>query len=302
MSTFTGNKILQRGLSAMFVKAWNEAAEPTDIMPFVLETKSEGADEEYGWLGQAPMMKEWTDERQYKALREYSYKLTNKDFEATLAIDRNTFDDDRIGSVQPRIADLARKAKAAHPRKLFFDALVAGTTDLCYDGQPFFSASHSEGASGTQSNLQTGAGTTDANLAADLDKMKAIMKRYKDDVGEPYNEGDFKLGIICPPELEAAFKRINANDFIVQGVTNSLKGTISYILASGRLTDTNDWYLGNISDDSIKPIIRQIRKAAEFIPMDKGEDAFKRKKLLYGVDSREVMGYGLWQKMIKVTN
>ncbi len=56
------------------------------------------------------------------------------------------------------------------------------------------------------------------------------------------------------------------------------------------------WYLMDLSRP-IKPIILQMRKAPEFVAMDKPDDenAFMRKKYRYGVDDRKNVGYGLWQ-------
>jgi len=303
MATLVNSIVLERGLRASFVKAWNAAEKPSDILPFVMETTSNASDEKYGWLGQSPMMSEWIDERKLKSLNEFSYTLKNKDYEATLSVDRNEIEDDQLGNVNIRIADLAAKGKAAHPRKLFFAALMAGTTALCYDSQPFFSTSHSEGASGTQSNLLTGTGTTLAQIEADLNSAEAALQGFKDDIGEPINEGDMQLAVICPPALKASFVKLNTAEFISNGNTNVWKGKISIILSSGRLTDSaTDYYVANVAA-GIKPFIHQIRKAVTFNSQkEESESGFMRKKFAYGIDSREAFGYGLWQKMVKVNN
>lgn len=303
MSTLVNSIALERGLRASFVKSWDAAEKPSDILPFVMETTSNAADEKYGWLGQSPMMNEWLDERKLKALNSFSYTLVNKDYEATLSVDRNEIEDDQLGNVNLRISDLAQKGKAAHPRKLFFSLLEAGTTGLCYDGQPFFSASHSEGVSGNQSNLLTGTGTTLAQIEADLNSAEAALIGFKDDVGEPINEGDMSLAVICPPALKAAFIKLNTAEFINSGNTNVWKGRLSLILSSGRLTSSaTDFYVAN-NAPGLKPFIHQIRKAVTFTSLQGDSEAgFMRKKYLYGIDSREAFGYGLWQKMVKVNN
>jgi len=47
----------------------------------------------------------------------------------------------------------------------------------------------------------------------------------------------------------------------------------------------------------IKPIILQIAKKIDFAALDSptDENVFMRKKFLYGVDSIDNAGYGLWQ-------
>jgi len=289
-----------RGLRARFVKAFGNAEDPSEIKPYLMETESDGPDEEYGWLGQSPELSEWVDERKVKSLNDFKYSIANKDYEGTLGVDRNAIMDDRLGATNIRIDDLARKAKI-HPRKVFFQLLVDGTAGLCYDGLPFFSASHTEGQSGTQSNLISGTGTTLAQLKADIENVVAKMKRLKDDVGNIYNDGEIQIGVICPPELESAFKDLNSLEMI-SNTSNAMKGKIKSIVASGRLTDVNDWYFADVTP-GLKPVVQQNRKAPEFNGLEgDSENGFMRKKWLYGIDYRMGMGYGLWQKMFKITN
>lgn len=299
MSIVTSPKTLARGLKAAFVKAFEASEDAKEVMPFIMETKSDGSDEEYGWLGQSPQMTEWVDERKLKSLNSFDYKLKNKSYEATLQVNRDDIEDDRLGNVQLRINDLALKAKT-HPRKLFFEALIAADTALCYDGQPFFSASHSEGDSGTQSNIVTGTGITLAQLSADIATSVATIKGFKDDTGEPFDEGDVQIGVICSLALESLFNDLNDLEMISNS-TNKWRGKIKVLVASGRITG-NDWYLANVKN-GLKPFIRQVRKAVEFTALEgESDNGFMRKIYSYGVDSREVFGYGLWQKMVKVNN
>jgi len=56
------------------------------------------------------------------------------------------------------------------------------------------------------------------------------------------------------------------------------------------------WYLMDLSR-TLKPIIFQERKKPQFVAKDKTTDdnVFDRKQFVYGVDSRDNVGYGLWQ-------
>lgn len=291
---------IKRGLRAAFVKAFANSEDPADVMPFIMETESDGPDEEYGWLGQAPSMNEWIDERKLKSLNDFEYRIPNKDYEATLQVDRNAIMDDRLGNVQIRIDDLARKARI-HPRKLFIEALKEGDTELCYDGQPFFSNSHEEGESGVQSNVQTGTGVTLAQLKADIDTAEARMLSFKDDTGEPWNEGEVRIGIVCHPQLKRKFEELNTLARI-NDTDNGMRGRISQITYSSRLADVNDWYIADISE-GMKPVVKQNRMSPVFDSLEgDSENGFMRKKYLYGINYRVGFGYGLWQKMIKVSN
>jgi phage major head subunit gpT-like protein len=111
----------------------------------------------YAWLGAFPRMREWVGDRQIKNLQLHSYKITNKDWESTIEVDRNDIMDDAIGVYGPIISELGRTA-AVHPDELVYTLLSNGFTDTCYDGQYFFDTDHPVG-SGVVSNHGGGAGT-----------------------------------------------------------------------------------------------------------------------------------------------
>lgn len=291
---------LERGLRGRFMEAFNNGEDPAEIAPFILQTESDGADEKYGWLGQSPNLSEWVDERIVKGLLSFDYTIPNKDYEATIGVDRNSLKDDRMGAVNIRIDDLARKARI-HPRELFINALVNGTTDLAYDGLAFFSASHTEGDSGTQTNLYSGTGTSLAQLKTDIEGATSQMKSLKDDRGQPFDEGAFQIGIVCPVGLEWVFDELNTSTQISSS-TNNMKGKIKKLVVSSRFSDADDWYLANVAP-GIAPIIQQNRQAPMFEALEGNSTAgFMKKKFHYGIDYRVGFGYGLWQRMVKVTN
>lgn len=302
MSTVTSREsvILKKGLRAAFVKAFANNEDPADVMPFIMETNSNSDSEDYGWLGHSPNMSEWVDERKLKSLNEYEYSIPNKDYEATLQVSRNAIKDDQLGNVKVRIDDLARKARN-HPRKLFFELIQEGEVELCYDGQPFFSASHEEGDSGVQSNLYTGTGTSLAQLKDDFDGAETRMGSFKDDTGEPMNEGELRIAVIVPLALKRKFTELNTLGQI-NNSDNGMKGRIEKIVSSSRLSDANDWYFADISE-GLKPVIKQKRQDPVFESLEgESEGGFMRKQYLYGIDYRIGFGFGLWQKMIKVKN
>ena len=111
----------------------------------------------YAWLGAFPKMREWVGERQIKNLALHSYTIANKDWEATIEVDRNEIMDDAVGVYNPVIAELGRTA-AVHPDELVFELLGNGFSTACYDGQYFFDTDHPVGDS-TVSNHGGGAGT-----------------------------------------------------------------------------------------------------------------------------------------------
>ena len=209
-------------------------------------------------------------------------------------------DDDQLGAIKIRISDLAARART-HPRKLFFDQLLLGVTDVGYDGVPFFSASHLE--SGTaQDNLfsgTAGASYTTAQFSADFIAARAVMRAFKDNQGEPRNEGELALKVVAPVGLEGVIDQVLSAD-ILDNTTNTLKGAAKKLVSS-RLPDDKDWYLVETSG-LIKPFVWQKRQAITFESQEKGERAFMRKELLFGVDYRTGFDFGVWYKAVKIDN
>jgi len=109
----------------------------------------------YAWLGNFPMMRQWVGDRVVKNLKANKYSLVNKPYEATIELDRDDILYDKIGLYAPLISEFSRNV-ATHADFLVFSALMAGVSEICYDGEFFFDTDHPVGT-GTTSNEGGGA-------------------------------------------------------------------------------------------------------------------------------------------------
>lgn len=109
-------KLLAAGLKTVFMNAFT-AYKPVypQLTTRIVSTK---ASEEYGRLGIAPELSEWIDERQAKGLKENGFTLKNKDYEATIAVDRNSFKDDQYGQINIRVAGMGTVAARGYDKIL----------------------------------------------------------------------------------------------------------------------------------------------------------------------------------------
>ncbi|GLQ20499.1 Mu-like prophage major head subunit gpT family protein [Algimonas porphyrae] len=124
------------------------------------EVPSTTSGNNYGWLADVPDVREWIGERQIRELDEHAYRINNRLFESTVAVKRTSIEDGDLGSYTVRTRQIADKA-AKHPDKLVFEAVKAGFTSRCFDGQNFFDTDHPVGPDGKEesvSNFQNGAG------------------------------------------------------------------------------------------------------------------------------------------------
>lgn len=154
---------LYRGFSAIFKEAFDAA--PSLSPRIATEVPSTSRQEEYNWLGRVPRMREWLGERVIQNLSAYSYTIKNRDWEATVSVDRNDVEDDAVGIYTPMVRTLA-DAAATHPDEMVFDLLSGGFANACYDGRPFFDATHPTGEGAAQSNKGTAALDADSYAAA----------------------------------------------------------------------------------------------------------------------------------------
>lgn len=272
------------GFKLLFDKAF-EAVQPL-YLKIATVIPSKTATEEYKWLGKIPRMREWLGERIIQNLTAFSYAIKNRDFELTIGVDRNDIEDDTIGIYAPLMQSMGQSA-AMHPDELIWELLASGFTGLCYDKKPFFSAAHKDGKL-TQSNL----GTAVLSVTSYGD-ARAQMMALKDENGNSLKIIPNLL--VVPPQLEGIARKILYSDQI-DSTTNVYKGTAELLVVPDLSGDATKWYLMDVSKP-VKPLIFQERKKPEFVAKDKPEDdnVFNNKQIVYGVDSRDNAGFGLWQ-------
>jgi phage major head subunit gpT-like protein len=125
---------------------------------------STGASNTYGWLGDFPRIREWVGDRVLKDMKLSGYAISNRLFESTLGVQRVQIEDDQFGHFAPIARSMGQEA-AQHPDVLVNDAITAGESTVCYDGQFFFDTDHpvfpntdGTGTATTWTNFTTGAG------------------------------------------------------------------------------------------------------------------------------------------------
>jgi len=239
--------LLSQGVKTVFHRAYESAT--FSYGDIVTEVSSASQAENYSWLGALPTMREWTDERVPRGLLEHDFTITNKDWEVTVAVDRNVIEDEQYGQVKVRIETMAQEARR-HIDELVFGLISDGFDNECYDGQYFFDNDHTEGESGTQSNLGTTALSASAYSAA-----RATMMKFKDDRGRIM--GVVPDTLIVPPALEETARQILNGDYYPESgsdhIANPWKNSAKLIV-NPYLSDDNDWFLMCVTR-AVRPLI-----------------------------------------------
>ena len=285
---------LSEGLKVVFEEAY--AAHTPQWSRIAMRIDSSKESEDYAWLGATPGLREFTDERVIRGLGAYDFTIKNRTWEATVGIKRSAIEDDQYGQLKMRVLQMAADA-GRHMDGLVFGLLAGGFSAAGYDGRPFFDAAHSEGESGSQSNLGA-----DPLSAESLKTALTTMRRIKDDRGRPMNVTPSVL--VVPPELEWTAREILQSAYwpdalpSVEGsqklAANVLQNALT-LLVSPELPDADNWFLLDTTKP-VRPLIAQVRLEPEFTSLEAdSETGFLRDEYLYGVRARHSAGYGLWQ-------
>lgn len=153
----------------------------------------------------------------------FSYTIRNKDWEATIEVDRNDIDDDTmLGYAQQ--AESAGQSAAELPADIIGRLLSGGFTNFCYDGQYFFDTDHPVGK-GVASNKGTKAlsAASFAAAQASFGAARAAMRNFKDDEGESLRIQPGLL--VVPPALEDIANYLMTADRFPDNTPNIYKGT-----------------------------------------------------------------------------
>jgi len=295
-------KLLLAGMKKEFLKAYEEEPVP-DYDKIVTVIKSTKDKETYPWLGAVAKMREWKDERITKAFSEYKFTVTNRSFEGTISVDRDAIEDEQYGQIMVRVRQLAQEAKR-YWRELVFDLLGQGNStsgsgnfdgvDIgCYDTKAFFATDHASGLATGQDNI--------GSAALDYSNLQTAitsMRKFKDDQGKFMNVQPDTL-VVNPDEQFTAQEILNSQFYPettagsgAKLAVNVLKGALNLIVTP--YIDSGTWVVLD-TKGVVKPIIQQVRRNIEFTALTTGAEAFMRKKLLFGVDMRGEVAFGMWQ-------
>jgi phage major head subunit gpT-like protein len=307
MSVVVDTGLTSRGVVGRFYRRLEEYARSAWWTRLAMHFASNQEAETYRWLGMVPQVREWVGGRRVKPLRSQGLTIVNKTWEATVRVDADEQRRDKTGQIMVRINELARRV-ATHPNKLLTTLMLSGATANGYDGQPFFSTSHSEGDSGAQSNSISHDVTT-VTLPTEAEMHDAIVKgiaqimTVKDDQGEPMNEAAREFLVLVPLNFLPATLAALAGK-VIQGTTNPLAAGEPFRIdwvANPRLTWTDKFAIFR-TDGSTRPFIFQEELPVQIQVLAEGSELeVNENQHQYGVKAIHEAGYGFWQDACLLT-
>lgn len=280
-----------RNARAIFYDALKASPADAFIQSLFYIIQSNSITEEFFMLRGIPKMRQWVGDRRIKSLTAAFFTISKKDWEATISVSRDDLLYDRLGLVRPQIAALA----ASFPRHYMdfaIDLFLNGFTRLAYDGQFFYDVDHDRGDGTLYSNKVLGAFDQTAWEAAEIAPASLM---------DPESGQWLEIGwtdIYFGPSSWVAVNNLFNIPTLTGGAANPHYGKIPkerQHMVRGFGT-SKKWFLTDESKP-FKPMILQIVKGVSFEAFDDPHDwnMFNRKEPVYGIDSIDNAGYGLWE-------
>lgn len=291
---------------------WEKAYESTETWwdKVAMRVSSSARANLYHWIAEQLEMREWIGPRVEKALAEHDYEIPNKDFELTIAFDRNDVADDTIGTFLdlqvPQFAEAVRKHPDLQIRKLL------QANPIGFDGKALFAGDHPTYAPAVLEDGTTPAQSYDNDdsiASLDADAIDAAINAGATIPGE----NGLAMGLlydtlIVPPQRrKAALEAVDSAQVVkvvknVAGdqnvaaatVPNVMAGALDVLVVPELANQPNVVYAAKLRG-RIKPLIYQVRSDPTFVSFTDPKDVemFRQRKMVFGVDYRAGFGISL---------
>lgn len=295
------DRLTSRAVIGSFYKALHQNTGAKWMPGIAMPFNSDQASEEYAWLGQSPVMREWVGGRHAKGFSENSIIVKNLHFEATVEILVRHLRRDKSGQALVRIRDLAMRTNS-HVAALLSTLMTGGKDTACYDDEFFYDTDHQEGNNTTnQSNDISYDVTTVATPTvseAQLAMMQSVAQilSFKDNENEPMNEDAQNFLVMVPTAYYITFAKAltlpKGTDITEQHIPNEFNISV---VANPRLSTAEEFHTFR-TDGEVKPFIIQNETPVKLSAKAEGSEfEFDNDAHQYGVDVWRNVAYAYWQ-------
>ena len=281
---------LLEGFKTIFAESYDTAV---PLFTQVAATiTSDGASEEYGWLGGLAGMREMHGERQPQGLKSYEFTIKNIEFEESVRVKRSDIRDSKIATYNNMVALLGENYRM-FPDEKIFGLINVAETGVAYDGQGFADTDHSQisedGSAESWSNL--GDEALDATSFA---TARLAIETARNDSGKIVNKAP-KFLLVVPPAMRTLGEALVKKEYLAGGENNP-----NYLAADLLVTsnvNADRWALLDVSSPTARPLVWQVREEIPFEAQEaNSHEDFFRKENFYGSYLRGNAGFGEYRK------
>lgn len=261
----------------------------------------------HSWLAAQPEMRKFVGARVINNLVNRAFELKNEDWEYTFSVDVNDVFYDNLGAYEDR-GRIAGDVGARWYEKIVTDAMVAGNSTLCWDGQFFYDVDHpvnlDDAGAGVYSNSLSTLPLTPDNLWT----VCAAMMSLKNENGLPLETIPTVLEV--PPALglkgaAAVAGNISLASVTAAGLINQTSGVVAAAGVSNVLMEALKSIQGTLklvinprltgavyyvhSTNLLKPFVMQVAKDPSGLIQvtdPTHPEVFHGKRLVFGTDAK----------------
>lgn len=266
----------QKTLEAVFFSAMQNPDPKGLVARVAQETTIDTESVVLAWNDLIGTMREWVGDRVLTNLHGRTITLTPRHWERSVQINKDHFADDKIGLCAEQMNGLAKVVQMDY-RKKVAEKLLAGFTDIGWDGKAIFAANHPyvdaiTGVAGTIDNLSA------ANVGAPLlEEAVAYFDNLKAPDGSPlYVEPD--TWVVAPGQRSDA-EELMLRQYDAAGGNNLWYGRFQLIVEP---SFPNKYSVLLCTSGPTKPIRLVKRQMAEVL----FDEPYMRNDIIAGVDAR----------------
>lgn len=85
-------ELVFKGFKSLYNEGFDSTVSHKDTVAMTVSSNTR--EENYGWFGQFPAMREWIGDRHIKSLSAHGFSILNRKFESTVSVERDDISDD----------------------------------------------------------------------------------------------------------------------------------------------------------------------------------------------------------------
>lgn len=277
---------------------------------FCVEVPSTSKSTLHGWFLNQARVRKWEGKRVYNNLSTQTWQVFNDKYELSYEFDADEIDDDVDGLVVNAVMaarnDGAKWAK--HEDQLVAEALEAGTTSLCHDGQNFFDDAHPYDVDGIGTSSTFDNDLSLALTPTNYQTAREVFLAMKGPDGLPIVD-PANIKLVVPVTLEFTAMQILQPGNVTMGTAIGLFGTggpspnmhagTAKPIVNRYLTDATAWYLTG-QEGILMPLMFQRRTPVQRDEEDRDSEIYRAEhKVRFSGWARHKVSYTLPQLAIR---